>query len=138
MIFDLDRESMVTNDISERRAIASAVAKQLGKRVRELRKRVSFTQEELAERSSISVSFLSMIERANRVPHVETLAMLADALGVSLAEIFAGVGVEKKSSQPTLLPLIQSVDGLPLEASDVEALLGDHEGPVQQQVTERA
>jgi len=128
---------MVTNDISERRAIASAVAKQLGKRVRELRKRVSFTQEELAERSRISVSFLSMIERANRVPHVETLAMLADALGVSLAEIFTGVGAEKVS-QPTLAPLIQSVDGLPLEASDVEALLGNREDPVQQQVIEQA
>ena len=137
MIFELDKESMVSNDLSERRAIASTVAKQLGKRVRELRKRVSFTQEELAERSRISVSFLSMIERANRVPHVETLAMLADALGVSLAEIFAGVGAER-GSQPALLPLIQSVDGLPLEARDVEALLGDHEGPVQQQVIERA
>jgi transcriptional regulator with XRE-family HTH domain len=109
----------------------------LGQRVRELRKRVSFTQEELAERSGISVSFLSMIERANRVPHVETLAMLADALGVSLAEIFAGVGAER-GSRPTLLPLIQQVDPLPLEASDVEALLDDRESRVQQQVIEPA
>ena len=128
---------MVTNDVLESRVKASAIAKQLGQRVRELRKRVSFTQEELAERSSISVSFLSMIERANRVPHVETLAMLADALGVSLAEIFDGVGAER-GSQPTLRPLIQQVDPLPLEASDVEALLDDRESRVQQQVIEPA
>jgi transcriptional regulator with XRE-family HTH domain len=120
----------ISSTMSGRREKASEVAKQLGQRVRDLRKRLSFTQEELAERANISVSFLSMIERAYRLPHVETLVMLADALGVSLAEIFAGVSATK-ASQPTLLPVIQHVDQAPLEDCDVEALLGDRESPVQ-------
>jgi transcriptional regulator with XRE-family HTH domain len=109
----------------------------LGQRVRELRKRLSFSQEELAARARISVSFLSMIERAHRVPHVEPLAVLADILGVSLAQIFAGISATG-GNQPTLLPSTQHVDELPLEASEVEALLGDLESPVQPQGIDRA
>jgi len=36
------------------------------------------TQEELSERARISVSFLSMIERGERAPHLETLALFAE------------------------------------------------------------
>ncbi len=57
----------------------SELNKRLGKRIRELRNMLSFTQEELAEKANISVSFLSMIERAQRMPHVETLAGAASA-----------------------------------------------------------
>jgi len=51
-----------------------------------------YSQEELAERAGISVSYLSMIERAERTPHIKTLEMLASALDISIAEIFQGVG----------------------------------------------
>jgi transcriptional regulator with XRE-family HTH domain len=46
------------------------------------------TQEDLAEKADISVSFLSMIERGERAPHIETLASIAGALEVELAELF--------------------------------------------------
>src|SRR4026209_2469031 len=71
----------------------SDLAKRLGQRIRDLRTQrpERWTQEDLAERAKISVSFLSMIERGERVAHVETLAALAEALGVSLAELFAAV-----------------------------------------------
>jgi transcriptional regulator with XRE-family HTH domain len=68
----------------------SDLGKRIGRRIRELRTQrpERWTQEDLAERAKISVSFLSMIERGERVAHVETLAALADSLGVSLAELF--------------------------------------------------
>src|SRR5262249_25027656 len=68
----------------------SELGKRIGRRIRELRTQrpERWTQEDLAERAKISVSFLSMIERGKRVAHVETLAALADSLGVSLAELF--------------------------------------------------
>lgn len=47
------------------------------------------TQENLAAKANISVSFLSMIERGERAPHLETLANLATALQVPLPELFA-------------------------------------------------
>ncbi len=70
----------------------STVSTRLGQRINTLRKARGYSQEELAERAGISVSFLSMIERAERTPHVKTLEMLASALDVSIAEIFRGVG----------------------------------------------
>ncbi len=67
------------------------VSKQLGRRINQLRKVRDLTQEELAERAGISVSFLSMIERAERLPHLTTLARLAEALGMTLSETLAGL-----------------------------------------------
>ena len=70
------------------------VVRQLGQRIRELRvgrRTGRMTQEDLAERADISVSFLSMIERGERAPHIETLASLATALEVHIADLFAPV-----------------------------------------------
>ncbi|MBS2027241.1 MAG: helix-turn-helix transcriptional regulator [Deltaproteobacteria bacterium] len=67
------------------------VVRQLGQRIRELRtgrRSGPMTQEDLAERADISVSFLSMIERGERAPHLQTLAHIAGALEVELAELF--------------------------------------------------
>src|SRR5688572_4278263 len=62
--------------------------KALAARIRELRERMGLTQEDLAVRSRISVSFISMIERGERSPSYETLVQLAEALEVPLSELF--------------------------------------------------
>lgn len=111
---------------SERRLTPETMSdttKQLGQRIRELRRALTYTQEELAELGGISVSFLSMIERAERVPHVETLVGLAKALGVNLSQIFDGINQPGHGSKQTLLPLIAYLESLHLDSSDVEALL---------------
>jgi transcriptional regulator with XRE-family HTH domain len=61
---------------------------QLGRRIKSLRQRGRATQEQLAERAHISVSFLSMIEGGRRLPHLKTVASLSEALGVNLSELF--------------------------------------------------
>jgi transcriptional regulator with XRE-family HTH domain len=96
---------------------------QVGLRIVELRKALRYTQEELAERADISVSFLSMIERARRTPHVKTLAFLADALGISLSQLLSGVSESRTGSREAFVPLIAYVESLRLDSSDVEALL---------------
>ncbi len=103
----------------------SELAKRLGQRIRELRtlRPERWTQEDLAERAKISVSFLSMIERGERVAHVETLAALAQALGVSLAELFAGTdGAEANGD--VVRPLTEFARSRRLTAHDIEKLLG--------------
>jgi len=99
------------------------VIRQLGQRIRELRRILSLTQEELAARAGISVSFLSMMERGDRVPHIETLAKLADALRVPLPEMFLGLGETPESSPRLLHSLIEYLEHQPLDADDVEVLL---------------
>ena len=57
--------------------------KDLGKRVRELRRSISLTQDELAEKCGISASFLGHIERGTRVASIETLVALCNTLSVT-------------------------------------------------------
>lgn len=83
-----------------------------------------WTQEQLAEKARISVSFLSMIERGERVAHVETFAALAEALGVSLAELFASAGENQEEPSELLRPLFEFARARRLTSRDVERLLG--------------
>ncbi|MFZ5471989.1 MAG: helix-turn-helix domain-containing protein [Myxococcota bacterium] len=103
----------------------SDLGKRLGRRIRELRTQRSerWTQEDLAEHARISVSFLSMIERGERVAHVDTLAAIARALNVSLAELFAGTD-EPSGERDVAGPLVDFVRARRLTARDVERLLG--------------
>ncbi|MBR3763820.1 MAG: helix-turn-helix transcriptional regulator [Clostridia bacterium] len=57
--------------------------KDLGKRVRELRRASDLTQEELAEQCGISASFLGHIERGTRVASIETLVCICNTLRVT-------------------------------------------------------
>ncbi|WP_373046358.1 helix-turn-helix domain-containing protein [Vulgatibacter sp.] len=66
----------------------SNIVSSVGKRVRQLRTQAGMTQERLAERAEISVSFLSMIERGERSPHLETLERLALGLEVPVEALF--------------------------------------------------
>ena len=103
----------------------SEIGKRLGQRIRELRTQRAerWTLERLAQQARISVSFLSMIERGDRVAHVKTLAALADALDVPLSELFSGID-KKPSSPPDLLrPLSDFCRSRRLSSQDVEKLL---------------
>ena len=81
------------------------------------------TQEDLSERAQISVSFLSMIERGERSPHLETLAKIAEALQVRMADLFSSVE-EGSGIEPMFRPLIEACRKYNLGKRDVERLVG--------------
>jgi len=54
-------------------------------KARRLAKKLS--QEDLAEKAGISVSYVSMLERGQRSPPLDTLESLAKALGVRAADL---------------------------------------------------
>ncbi|RDJ17245.1 hypothetical protein B5K05_04005 [Rhizobium phaseoli] len=58
--------------------------KQIGSLVRQLRKAQGMTQTELAEAIGRTMDAVSMIERGNSVPSVETLIALSKALNASI------------------------------------------------------
>lgn len=63
--------------------------------LRALRLKVGVSQEALAKKSGLSVSYVSMLERGLRVPPLDTLEALSKALGVSpvrLLQEIAGRG----------------------------------------------
>ena len=66
----------------------SKIAAQLGERVRELRLQRGLSQEELAFKSGMHRTYLSGIERAERNPSLKNITAIAEALGVTLSELF--------------------------------------------------
>ncbi len=69
-----------------------AVRKNLGKRVRALRKKRGLSQEDFAHASSLGRSFAGSIERGERDIRITTLCKLADFFKISIAELFKGAG----------------------------------------------
>ena len=65
-----------------------------------------------------------MIERGERVAHVETLSSLAAALGVSLSELFVEQHPDSSDATELLRPLWEFVRARGLNARDVEKLVG--------------
>jgi transcriptional regulator with XRE-family HTH domain len=59
------------------------LSKTVSQNLLELRTRQGLSQEALAKRSRISVSYVSMLERGMRTPALETVESLAKALHVS-------------------------------------------------------
>ena len=55
----------------------------LGKKIRQIRRQQSLTQEQLAELTGISASFLGHIERGTRIASIDTLVDLCNTLHVS-------------------------------------------------------
>ncbi|WP_297141803.1 helix-turn-helix transcriptional regulator [uncultured Eubacterium sp.] len=60
----------------------------LGERVRTIRKRNGYSQEDLSELSGISITHLSHIECANTKASLEKFVILANALEVTLDDFF--------------------------------------------------
>jgi transcriptional regulator with XRE-family HTH domain len=73
----------------------SPVAKQaygrLAVRVRELRKAAALTQEAFAAKAGIDSKYVQDIERGDANPTLAMLAVIAQALGLTLAEFLEGV-----------------------------------------------
>lgn len=61
----------------------------LGQALADLRRERDLTQEALSLSTGIHRNYIGGIERGERKPTVETIAVLADALGVSLGELFS-------------------------------------------------
>ena len=59
-----------------------------GKRIRRLRHRRGDMQEEVADRASIHVTYVSGIERGVRNPSLTSIRRIAAALEVSMSDLF--------------------------------------------------
>ena len=72
----------------------------VGKRIRELRKSKSWTQEQLAEAASLHYSYIGGVERGDRNISLETLEKIVTALGLPAWELFRS---EEESDKRSML-----------------------------------
>ncbi|HXJ89479.1 MAG TPA: helix-turn-helix transcriptional regulator [Candidatus Binatia bacterium] len=70
---------------------ATAIRKQLGRRIRALRERRYWSQEELSHRSGLARSFTGAIERGEKDLRITTLVKLANTFRLSVSQLFKNV-----------------------------------------------
>jgi transcriptional regulator with XRE-family HTH domain len=68
----------------------------LAQRIREFRKKRMLTLEQLAERAQLTQSVLSKVENSRVTPSLAALGRIAEALGVTLSELVAGIDDERR------------------------------------------
>jgi transcriptional regulator with XRE-family HTH domain len=86
---------------------AGDINKRIANRVRELRSRCRFSLDDLAERSGVSRSMISVIERGESSPTAALLEKLTRALGVPLASLF---DAPKTARRNAVEPLMRHAD----------------------------
>ena len=59
----------------------------LGRQIQKLRKEKGYTQEELAEKLHISLSYIGKIEIGERKPNLKMLYKIAEKLGVPVKDL---------------------------------------------------
>lgn len=67
---------------------ANRVRKKLGSRVRELRQKRQWSQEQLAHESGLARSFTGAIERGEKDLRLTTLVKLANTFGITVRRLF--------------------------------------------------
>jgi len=85
------------------------IYKLLGQKIREERKKLSLTQEELAEKAGITANFLGHIERGTKKARLDTIEKLASALEIPIGTLFSKVKYVPKKEDLLLKKLVSAV-----------------------------
>jgi transcriptional regulator with XRE-family HTH domain len=68
-----------------------ALMKALGKRIKDIRKARSLSQEDLSNEADIPLSQVGRIERGEINPTISSIAAIAEALNIDLKELFSRI-----------------------------------------------
>ena len=79
-------------------------SRMIGKRIRFYRESKKWTQEEFAEKVGLSLTYIGMLERGDKIPKLETFIRIANTMEVSADMLLADVlttGYSVKSTEMT-------------------------------------
>ena len=98
----------------------------IGKKIRYFRENRKWTQEAFAEKIGLSLTYIGMIERGEKVPKLETFIKIANALEVSADVLLADVLVTGYQIKTSMLS--EKIDKLSASERDkiyavIEAML---------------
>ena len=91
-----------------------------GFKIKQLRQEKGFSLSDLAQKTSISVSYLNEIEKGKKYPQAEKIAVLAEALGVSY-DWLVSLKLHKKLSPLSNLLQSNFLSDFPLEVFGIES-----------------
>lgn len=65
------------------------IKRQVGRKIRRLRKQRGITQEQLAHEASLERSYMGYVERGQANPTLEKLSKIAKTLGIKIGDLFS-------------------------------------------------
>ncbi|MFX3637408.1 MAG: helix-turn-helix domain-containing protein [Candidatus Pristimantibacillus sp.] len=99
------------------------ILKLLGQRIRDLRKALGLSQEELAEKAGCHFSYIGGIERAEKNISILNLEKIASALGVNVVELLSyGKHIRSNKSNKDVLINQLNQKLVTLKVSDLQKL----------------
>ncbi len=81
--------------------------RQIGRRIRELRRLANLTQEELAEKAGLSVQYIGFIERGQAKATLDSLVKIARGLGARIEDVFRFPKSDERSAHEELQQLVR-------------------------------
>lgn len=81
------------------------LVKRFGERIRQLRLQKKLTQERLAERAGLHLTFISLVERGRFNASLKSINKLSKGLKVPVWEIFLGMELPRKLPTPESLKM---------------------------------
>ena len=79
--------------------------KQIGNRIKEIRKKNNLTQSELAEKINVDSKYISRLETGNSTPSIATIIKLGEALETDISKFFI---IETTIKKQKMIKLINS------------------------------
>ncbi len=78
----------------------------LGMRIRNLRKKRGWSQEELASRANLHTTYIGQVERGQKSVTVRNLERIVNALEYDISDIFRGVGNREDETSKKISEMI--------------------------------
>jgi transcriptional regulator with XRE-family HTH domain len=100
----------------------------VGDRIREIREKKNWTQDQLADKAKLSKGFLSDVENNKKNISSQFLLKIANALGASVDFLLVGETKKNTAQEAVVIPpsLSQAAEELNLSYSDTLELLNAH------------
>ncbi|MDQ0162718.1 helix-turn-helix domain-containing protein [Aeribacillus alveayuensis] len=91
------------------------IQKTIGERIRNFRKQKGWSQEELADKASLHSTYIGQIERGEKNATIESIEKIANALEVSLEDLFKSIQPIEKKEDYTLSQIITKLQARSIE-----------------------
>lgn len=101
-----------------------ALATRLGRRMAEMRGALGLNQETVGARSGLSTSYVSMLERGTRLPHLEVLCTVAKVLGTTPEVLLGSEEMEEMEEMEAMHKVRAFLNTRALTGAEVDRLLG--------------
>jgi transcriptional regulator with XRE-family HTH domain len=103
----------------------------LAQRIKRFRKARGMSQEDLSEKSRLSIGTIKLVETQKRWPSPENMEAIATGLGITVSELFGGQaqGKDKAISEPVSV-FAKKLLNIPDDAWDLIQKLGDAKSDV--------